>query len=228
MSSISVASVHNEWYTKVDKNKKGATLRFLYVEQVASEIMPGTRKNLELTELDNAILLLLKFAKKKGIGYLTQAQIQKSIYMLQVKSREYVGENFTEMKFIRQPRGPISVNVMKSLMKLAQLNYISTEVKEITKERKAFQHSLVREDFENVVSPNKALFALSTFQLLEKEYPKFMNGKNREIRLGSYETEPMRLITAKEKVRGGILKGEPLNLNTVRLNGNIVDILQSE
>lgn len=189
--------------------------------------MKVNAKQSELTELDNAVLLLLKFAKKKGLPYLTQAQIQKAIYMLQVRSREYVGENFTSIKFVRQPRGPISVNVKDSLQKLANLHYISTETKVISKERQAFCHSLANENFENVVSANKALFALSTFQLLEKEFPKFMNGRG-EIRLGSYDTEPMKLITKEEETRGVVLTGEPLNLNTVRLNNNILDILQSE
>lgn len=189
--------------------------------------MSGSPKT-ELTELDNAVLLLLKFARKKGIKYLTQAQVQKAMYMLQIKSREYVGEDFSNARFIRQLRGPISLNVKDSLQKLAQLEYISTVERTITKERKAFLHSLAVEDFQNVVSPSKALFALSTFQLLEKEFPGFMNGKGKEIRLGSYDTEPMKVIREKEIKKKVILTGEPLDLRTVKLNSNILDILQTE
>lgn len=188
--------------------------------------MKSGQKNDQLTELDNAVLLLLKFAKKRGIKYLTQAQVQKSIYMLQIKSREYVGEDFSSAKFVRQTRGPISINVKDSLQKLAFLNYISTEDVEITPTRHSFQHKL-KKDFENVVSPSKALFALSTFQLLEKNYPKFLNGKQ-EIRLGSYETDPMIRIQEKEKKRGVKLNGEPINFDLVRLNSNIVDIIGLE
>lgn len=182
----------------------------------------------QLTELDNAVLLLLKFAKKKGIPYLTQAQVQKAIYMLQVKSREYVGEDFSNAKFIREARGPISVNVRDSLQKLASpdYGYISFEDVQVTPERHSFQHKL-KKDFKNVLAPNKALFALSTFQILEKKYPKFMNGKQ-QIRLGSYETDPMIKIQEKEKKQGKKLNGEPIDFDLVRLNSNIVDIISSE
>jgi hypothetical protein len=184
------------------------------------------QENVQLSELDNAVLLLLKFAKKKGIKYLTQAQVQKAIYMLQVKSREYVGEDFSSAKFVRQARGPISINVKDSLQKLASLNYIATKDVQISSSRNSFQHSL-KKDFKNVVSPSKALFALSTFQLLERQYPRFLNGKQ-EIRLGSYETYPMIRIQDQEKLSGEKLNGEPINFDLVRLNRNIVDIIGSE
>lgn len=183
----------------------------------------------QLTELDNAVLLLLKFAKKKGISYLTQAQVQKAIYMLQVKSREYVGEDFSNAKFIREARGPISVNVKDSLQKLASSDYgyISTEDVQVTSTRHSFQHKL-KKDFENVVSPSKALFALSTFQLLEKNYPQFLNGRGRKVTLGSYDTAPMLKIQEKEKKAKTQLNGEPIDFDLVRLNRNIVDIISSE
>jgi hypothetical protein len=191
-------------------------------------IMKTGQKVEQLTELDNAVLLLLKFAEKKGIPYLTQAQVQKAIYMLQVKSREYVGEDFSTAKFVRQARGPISINVKDSLQKLAspEYGYISTEDVEVNSVRHSFQHKLQR-DFENVVSPSKALFALSTFQILEKKYPKFRNGRQ-EIRLGSYDTDPMLEIQEKERKQGEQLNGEPIDFDLVRLNSNIVDIIGSE
>ncbi len=194
--------------------------------------MKSGQNTYQLTELDNAVLLLLKFAKKKGIPYLTQAQVQKAIYMLQVKSREYVGEDFSNAKFIREVRGPISVNVKDSLQKLASpdYGYIKTEDVEVnaTKQIHSFQHTLNKEDFENVISPNKALFALSTFQLLEKNYPQFLNGKGKKVTLGSYETAPMLEIQEKEKKAKRQLKGEPIDFDLVRLNDNIVDIIRSE
>lgn len=188
--------------------------------------MPLANNIKQMTELDNAILLLLKFAKKRGIPYLTQAQVQKAMYMLQYNSRKYVGEDFYDVKFVRQSRGPISIQVKDSLGKLSREGLIDYKPVEVSDTTTAHRHSLKQEDFENVIDSNKALFALSTFQILEKNNPKFMNRGT--ITLGSYQTEPMLRILDIEEKTHKTLKNAPIDFDDVPLSDSIVDIISSE
>lgn len=178
--------------------------------------------------MDNAVLLLLEFAKRKNVKFLTDAQVNKAIYMLQVNSLEYVGKKFCDADYHRYDRGPISVDVRSSLEKLYKLRYIDSKNVEIKKGRNAHQHYFLGKKYKSVFDKNKALFAISTFQLLEKKYPKFLNGKGKITTLGSYDTEPMKNITIAEKKAGKKFVGMPIDFQKVSLNFHILDILKTE
>lgn len=186
-----------------------------------------SQKGIVISELDNALLLLLKFAKTKGLDFLNEAQIYKIIYNLQIKSLEFVGEKFCDIRYFRQERGPVSLTVKRSLEKLADSKLIKRDDKDIGREKPAHLYSIIKDDFAGILDANKALFALSTYQLLEKKFPGFRN-KTGIITLGSYETEPMKHITNMESSSGSKLHGTPINFDLVNLNSHIVDMLESE
>ncbi len=187
------------------------------------------KSSIELNDLDCAVLLLLTFSKKKGVAFLTEAQINKIIYNLQIKSLEFVGREFCDAQYHRQARGPVSLNVKDSLKKLTESQFIMREDKNIGREKPAHLYSIVVENFASTLSENKALFALSSFQLLEKKFPRFMNGKGEITTLGSYETEPMkRILAVEESSGGGVLLGQSLDLHSVNLNAHVVEILEHE
>lgn len=183
------------------------------------------KSNEIFTELDNAILLLLKYAKHKGMSYLTEAQIQKVIYRLQEQSLKYAGEQFTHIQFTRQERGPVSFMVKNSLGKLYSIEYVNLNEKQTANNKPAGCYSIKKEDFENILPEDKAFFAYSTYDLLYKEYPGFFNGRGNPVTLGAYETEPMKYITEKETYPNE-WKGKFIDLERhVTLNPHISDIL---
>lgn len=178
-----------------------------------------------LSDLDNAILLLLRFAKSKHISYLNDAQVNKAIYNLQVKSLEFVGKKFCDVRYHRADRGPISNGVKESLVKLNRLGFIESKYTEVGENMFAHQHSPRVDDFENVIDINRVMFAVSTFQLLEKKYPKFRNDKGQPTTLGSYDTEPMKAITSQEESLGKKTIGIPIDFHKVSLNAHVLDII---
>lgn len=180
-----------------------------------------------ITELDNAILLLLKYAQKKHMSYLNEAQIQKSIYRLQEQSLKYAGEQFTHVQFTRQDRGPVSSMVKNSLNKLSLLGFIDFNSKPILGKKPAACYSISKKDFDNILPKDKAFFAYSTYELLYKQYPNFLNGNGEPVTLGAYETEPMKYIIQKEKFHNE-WKDKFVELEKhVTLNSHISDIISS-
>lgn len=179
----------------------------------------------QLSELDNVILLLLKFAKNKQIHSLNDAQINKAVYNLQIKSLEFVGEKFCDVRYHRAERGPISPGIKESLNKLSRLGLINSTNEEVGLNKYAHKHTLLNDSFTNVIRESKVLFALSTFQLLEKKYPKFRNSRGEATTLGSYETEPMKHILNLESEKKRSLVGQPIDFHQVSLNKHILDIL---
>jgi hypothetical protein len=185
------------------------------------------QSDIKISELDNAILLLLKYAKEKCLKYLSEAQIQKVIYRLQEQSLKYAGEQFTYVQFTRQERGPVSFMIQNSLGKLRELEFISFTAKPIPNGKPAGCYSIAKEDFENILARDKAFFAYSTYELLFKQFPNFLNGSGKPVTLGSYETEPMKYITQKESTPNE-WKGKFIDLERhVTLSPNISDIMSS-
>ncbi|MFC1644476.1 hypothetical protein ACFL08_00440 [Patescibacteria group bacterium] len=181
--------------------------------------------NLRISELDSCILLLLRFAKSKGILDLSSAQINKIIYDLQIKSIKFTGEKFNEdVNYSRYQRGPISREVKRSLNRLEFYDLIDMQVKQISPESSRFCHRVKDDEFKLNLTEPQIIFATSTFRLLEKKYSGFWDRKVK-LELGSYDSEPMLRILERERELGIELLGEAIDFNDVTLDANFLDTL---
>lgn len=183
--------------------------------------MPISNKKSRLSEIDSAILLLLKFSKDKGIKNLSKAQINKLIYLLEVEARKLTGMSFfnSNIVFHRQERGPISVEVKQSLDQLISNGMVKCyeeNGKEYTAARAC--HEISNNKVKLNLPIEKIIFATSTFNIVYKT----SRFNQRKIFDTAYATEPMRKITLEEQ-GGAKHNGRFIDFNLVSLDKDILE-----
>lgn len=179
---------------------------------------------MELTRLQQLILYILEYAKKKGIDSITKYQIMKLAYMVEVESRKYTGNSFSEeLIFFRKPRGPVSQAIS---IAINQLDNTFIEIKKIPipkykKGAERHEHRL-----RDAVNPKY------DFSKEEKYFINSILGDLVDmpmVDLGKvvYATEPMKRVLEMEEKNHNML-GAKLDLNEVRLDNEILDLIGDE
>jgi hypothetical protein len=183
--------------------------------------MPDNKN--QITELDSVLLLLLRFTKSKGQKNLSKAQINKIIYLLETSSRKYTGLSFFNnlIKYHRDDRGPISVEIKASLEKLiseSKINFYIEEKDGYTHQRHS--HEINDEKSKLNLLEEKIIFATSTFNILYKK-----TGKFNQIQLNklAYATQSMKKLLDEEKTEKNKILGTSIDFDLIPLDSSLLE-----
>jgi hypothetical protein len=175
-----------------------------------------------MTRLEQLLVFILDRAKKEGKSDLSQFQLFKIPYLLQVYSLKYSGTPFlADTVFIREQNGPISVNVYAALENLQKSGHVKKEVKENQ------QYGYAKHAFSLAGKMPPVSFDQAEIIFLDNFLPDLLKLTHKDLKKEAYETEPMKEIHAKEKGRH-ILKGVVLNFNSVAVDPDVVDSYADE
>lgn len=176
-----------------------------------------------MSRLEELILFILDRAHKKGIGDLSQFQLFKIPYILQVLSIRYAGSPFIQdATFVRDQNGPISIDIYSATENLEQKGYIK---KDIVKGRDGYSHP--RHSHRLIKKLPKLHFTLAEQMFLDNFLAKLLPLSQRKLKEVAYETEPMKAIQANEK-EGKILKGAVIDFSTVVVDSDVVESYSDE
>lgn len=169
-----------------------------------------------MKRLEELLLLILDRAKKADLKDLSSFQMFKIPYLIQVLSIRYVGKPFIpNATFIREERGPISIDIYDAIESLTRQGYIGHDItKKNNYPYKRDGHKLLKKlpklDFtegEVVFLDNILSDLLPLSQTKLKEY--------------TYSTEPMKEVLKNEK--GHIKKGVVIDFSSVSVDPDVVD-----
>ena len=175
-----------------------------------------------MTRLEYTILYLLSKAKEKDISDLSKFQIMKLIYLLEIEAYKFTGKSFFDsVYFKRDDNGPISVDIYTALDNLTG-GYIKREIVEnpgygyprhcisLKKNIKKFE-----------LKDTEKIFLNSVFE-------SYLNLSQKKLKEITYSTEPMKEILIEEKKAHGILKGRHVDLTSVSLDEEMINLFKHE
>lgn len=173
----------------------------------------------ELSRLESTILYILNAAHEKGIDNLSRIELMKLVYLVEVNSQKFVGESFTDAKFIREVNGPISYDIYKANQHLEMLHLI----KVIPQDNQEYgypryRHKLAKKLPKLDLSDSEVVFLNSVLD-------DYLGVSIKKLKQAAYDTEPMIAIQHKEKKLGGIQKGQKLSLEDVPLDEDILSAI---
>lgn len=170
-----------------------------------------------MTQLEQLLLLILDRAKKEGKDDLSQFQLFKIPYLLQVYSLRYAGTPLIkDTTFVREKNGPISICIYSSLEKLKDDGYIKMEIKENAK------YGYSKHAFSIVKKLPKLDFTQGEMVFLDNFLSELIPLTQNKLKERAYATEPMQEIQKIESKKG-FLKGTVINFSSVAVDSDIVD-----
>lgn len=170
-----------------------------------------------MTRLEELLIFILDRAKKEGKKDLSQFQLFKIPYLLEVYSLKYAGTPFvSDTTFIREKNGPISVDIYTALKNLESQGYVRKQVVE----NKAYGHP--KHAFSLTKQPHKFSFDAGEMAFLDGFLSELLPLTQVELKRRAYATEPMREIQKRER-SGKVLKGAVVNFATVSVDPDVVD-----
>ncbi len=172
-----------------------------------------------MNRLDELLLFVLDRAKKGGKSDLSQFQMFKIPYLLQVYAMKYAGMPIVkDTSFIRNINGPISIDIYSSLNRLEKDGYIRKEIKE----NKAYGFS--KHAFSLGKKQKRGFsFDLGEQIFLDNFLSELLPLTQAELKKRAYATEPMQDIQIKEKERGVRLDGLSLDFTKVSIDPDVTD-----
>lgn len=170
-----------------------------------------------MTRLEELILFILDRAHKAGKKDLSMFQVFKLPYMMEVVSLKYAGIFFVpDITFLRDKNGPISVDIYKAVESLKGKGYIKVDVTENKKYgHPRYSHKLAKK-------LPKLKFTDAEIIFLDNFLSKLLPLSQERLKRLVYSTEPMEEIRKEEK-GGKINKGAVIDLDSVRVDPDIVD-----
>ena len=174
--------------------------------------------NMTLGRLDETILFTLSAAKERGISNLSKFELMKLIYLIEVNSMRYIGDQFTQsVKFVREKNGPISYDIYKSTEKLQALGLIDIELTDNPEYGyPRYCHSLKK-------SLPELSFEDSEKMFLESVLSDYLGLQIAKLKAVAYGTEPMQEMMREEKELGvKTLKGKKIDFDTVHLDEDVM------
>lgn len=178
--------------------------------------------NARMSRLQQLLLFILDRAKKKGKKDLSQFQLFKIPYLLQVYSLKYAGTMFiSDTKFIRDKNGPISIEIYKALKDLETSGYVKKEIK-----RNA-RYGYDRHAISLAKKLPKLDFDQGEIIFLDSFLAELLPLTQAKLKEKAYKTEPMMAIQKNEKERE-ILKGSVIDFSTISVDPDIVDAYSDE
>ena|SRR3989344_2488726 len=171
-----------------------------------------------MSRIEELILFILDRAHRMGIVDLSQFQLFKIPYLIQIFSLKYTGTKFVPgVVFVRDQNGPISIDIYSVVEGLEKKGYIKKEIKENRDYKKPrYCHSLAKKIPKLNFTKGEEIF-LDNF--LMKLLP-LTQSKLKEM---AYDTEPMIHIREKEK-GDNIKKGTVLDFSKVVVDPDIMDV----
>lgn len=171
-----------------------------------------------MNRLEELILFILDRAKSFGIKDLSEFQLFKIPYLVQVLSLKYAGTLFMpDITFVRDKNGPISIDIYTAIEKLIASGHIKKEVIENKKYGyPRYAHSL------NGKLPK---LSLNTGEIifLDNFLSKLLPLSQARLKDFTYKTEPMQEIQKKER-EGEIKKGALINFSSVTVDPDVVEV----
>ncbi|OGY42209.1 MAG: hypothetical protein A2Y67_01675 [Candidatus Buchananbacteria bacterium RBG_13_39_9] len=171
-----------------------------------------------MTKLESAILYLLARVKKRGRNNLSKFELFKLLYLLEVGAYKYTGRSFLDdISFVREKNGPISFDVYNALSNLEGKYIQQVEVKKADYPFSRCCISLKKDYKNDNFSQSEKLFMNSIFE-------DYLDLSIKDLKALVYKTPPMKEIIGKEG-KGKILKGYPVNFNSIPLDEEMVDLI---
>ncbi len=171
-----------------------------------------------MTKLESTILYLLARAKKKGKKNLSKFELFKLLYLLEVGAYQYTGRGFLNgVSFVREKNGPISIDIYNAL---SNLNGKYIELSDVKKADYPYPRCCIslKKDFKtDIFSQSEKLFMNSVFE-------DYLDLPIKDLKDLVYKTPPMKDIIGREG-KGKILKGHPINFNSIPLDEEMVDLI---
>ncbi len=169
-----------------------------------------------MNKIEKLLLFILDRAHKGGIKDLSDFQVFKIFYNLQIYSIRYTGSELVpNVNFIREKNGPISIDVYHSLEKLRANHYIETKV--IENKAYIYPRHANRLGKKSI----KFDFTLGETIFLDNFLSDLLLFSQKALKELTYNTEPMKEIVKKEK--GKIKKGEILDLKKVLIDQDVME-----
>jgi len=175
-----------------------------------------------MTRLQQLLLFILDRAQKKDKKELSQFQLFKIPYLLQVYSLKYAGTPFiADAHFVREKNGPISIEIYTALKNLEADGYVKKEVKENK------EYGFPKHAFSLSKNIPKLDFDAGETIFLDNFLSELLPLTQAKLKERAYATEPMQEIQAREK-KGRVLKGSPLNFASISVDPDVVDSYSDE
>ncbi|MGW8184498.1 MAG: type II toxin-antitoxin system antitoxin SocA domain-containing protein [Candidatus Moraniibacteriota bacterium] len=176
-----------------------------------------------MTRLEETILYLLQKAKMRKKGNLSKLELFKYIYLLEVESYRFTAKSFfnSEVTFIRQKNGPISVDIYKSLSNLESQDKL--EIKAVRTNGYPYPRHCIalKKAFKDTFEQSERFFINSIIE-------DYMDLTIKNLKEIAYKTEPMMKIIEEEKARGNQqLTGAHIDFRIIHLDEDMVDLIAS-
>jgi uncharacterized phage-associated protein len=177
----------------------------------------------ELNRLEELLVFILDRAQKEKIRNLSRFQMLKIPYLIQIYSLKFAGTPFlSDITFIREKNGPISVDIYQALERLSESEFISvTEEPNETYGHPRHSHSLLK-------APDHFSFSQGETIFLDNFVAKLLPLTQKELKKIAYETEPMKVIQAEEEEADGIKKGAVIDFNSVSVDPDVMETYSDE
>ncbi|MFA5249677.1 MAG: type II toxin-antitoxin system antitoxin SocA domain-containing protein [Candidatus Paceibacterota bacterium] len=175
-----------------------------------------------LNRLEQLIIFILDRANKKGIKDLSDFQLMKMLYLLEVFSLKYTGAKFIDEVFTRHENGPITTYFYKARENLLAKDFLNVE------EKKKVDYKYPRRA--NMLGKKKLdkfIFSMGETIFLDNFLDDFLKLTQKELKNLAYETEPMKAILESEKNKD-IKKGTIIDFNKVIVDPDVVETYSDE
>lgn len=175
-----------------------------------------------LSRLEQLIIFILDRAHKKGIKDLSDFQLMKMLYLLEVFSLKYTGTKFIDEVFTRYKNGPITTYFYKARENLLSKNFLNVE------EKKKIDYKYPRRA--NMIGKkkfNKFTFTMGETIFLDNFLDDLLELTQKELKNLAYKTEPMEAILNAEK-NNGIKKGTIIDFNKVIVDSDVIETYSDE
>lgn len=169
------------------------------------------------TRIQELILFILDRAHKKGIDNLSDTELLKITYLIQVLSLKYTGAPFiADLSFQREERGPISIDVYQARD--------SMEGKYIEKTRQELGGGKFRYCNKLLKKPVKFSYEQGQLIFLDNFLSELLGSPTKRLVSLAYDTEPMKEIIKQEKKEGiKYKKGAKLDFSKVIVDPDVIE-----
>jgi len=176
-----------------------------------------------LSRLEQLILFILDRAHKKGIKDLSDFQLMKIIYLLEVFSLKYTGAKFIDEVFARHKNGPITIHFYQARQILRLKKFLDVEeIQKIDYEYPRRANMLGKKRLD------KFIFSLGETIFLDNFLDDFLQLNQKQLKELAYKTEPMKEILKQERNDKDIKKGAIIDFNKVIIDPDVVESYSDE